>query len=460
MPDDSTPAAPKSPASTLAVPSGRGSRLARLARLGWMATGIAGGMVAEGARQLAQGNRPKLSDLLLTPGNARRVADQLAKLRGAAMKVGQLVSMESGDLLPPALAEILGRLRSDARAMPRAQVKGVLDAQWGKGWEKRFTHFSYTPMAAASIGQVHRAQTKDGRDLAIKIQYPGVVESIDSDVDNVAALFRMSGLMPKEMDIKPLLRDAKRQLHDEADYLREAGYLSRYGELLADAPDYALPQLHADLTTARVLAMSVVGGVPIETLADAPQDERDRVMTLLFALLLRELFEFRLVQTDPNFANYRFEPDTRQLILLDFGATRPYKASMANEFRRLMKGAMAGDRDQMNTAALAIGYYDTSTQDRHRQTVLDMGEMALEPFTHDGPYDFGASDVLARLRARGIELGLDRDFWQLPPSDAMLLQRKFGGLYMLAIRLKARVDLHELAQTKLRAPRLVPAQRQ
>ena len=457
MPDDSTPAAPKSPASTLAVPGGRG---ARLARLGWMATGIAGGMVAEGARQLAQGNRPKLSDLLLTPGNARRVADQLAKLRGAAMKVGQLVSMESGDLLPPALAEILGRLRSDARAMPRAQVKGVLDAQWGKGWEKRFTHFSYTPMAAASIGQVHRAQTKDGRDLAIKIQYPGVVESIDSDVDNVAALFRMSGLMPKEMDIKPLLRDAKRQLHDEADYLREAGYLSRYGELLADAPDYALPQLHADLTTARVLAMSVVGGVPIETLADAPQDERDRVMTLLFALLLRELFEFRLVQTDPNFANYRFEPDTRQLILLDFGATRPYKASMANEFRRLMKGAMAGDRDQMNTAALAIGYYDTSTQDRHRQTVLDMGEMALEPFTHDGPYDFGASDVLARLRARGIELGLDRDFWQLPPSDAMLLQRKFGGLYMLAIRLKARVDLHELAQTKLRAPRLVPAQRQ
>ena len=457
MPDDSTPAAPKSPAPTLAVPGGRG---ARLARLGWMATGIAGGMVAEGARQLAQGNRPKLSDLLLTPGTARRAADPLAKLRGAAMKVGQLVSMESGDLLPPALAEILGRLRSDARAMPKAQVKGVLDAQWGKGWEKRFTHFSYTPMAAASIGQVHRAQTKDGRDLAIKIQYPGVVESIDSDVDNVAALFRMSGLMPKEMDIKPLLRDAKRQLHDEADYLREAGYLSRYGELLADAPDYALPQLHADLTTARVLAMSVVGGVPIETLADAPQDERDRVMTLLFALLLRELFEFRLVQTDPNFANYRFEPDTRQLILLDFGATRPYKASMANEFRRLMKGAMAGDRDQMNTAALAIGYYDTSTQDRYRQTVLDMGELALEPFTHDGPYDFGASDVLARLRARGIELGLDRDFWQLPPSDAMLLQRKFGGLYMLAIRLKARVDLHELAQTKLRAPRLVPAQRQ
>ena len=135
--------------STMAVPSGRGSRLARL---GWMATGIAGSMVAEGARQLAQGNRPKMSDLLLTPANARRVADQLAKLRGAAMKVRQLVSMETGDLLPPALADILARLRSDARAMPKAQVASGLEANWGKGWEKRFSHFSYTPLAAASIG--------------------------------------------------------------------------------------------------------------------------------------------------------------------------------------------------------------------------------------------------------------------------------------------------------------------
>jgi predicted unusual protein kinase regulating ubiquinone biosynthesis (AarF/ABC1/UbiB family) len=307
-------------------------------------------------------------------------------------------------------------------------------------------------MAAASIGQVHRAQAKDGRDMAIKIQYPGVRESIDSDVDNVATLFRMSGLLPKELDIKPLLRDAKRQLHDEADYVREGGYLARYGELLADAPDYALPQLHADLTTHSVLAMSVVGGVPVESLVDAPQEERDRVMTLLFALLLRELFEFRLVQTDPNFANYRYDTDTRQLILLDFGATRPYKATMASEFRRLMKGAISGDRALMDAAAMAIGYYDATTQDRHRQTILDMGELAIEPFTREGPYDFGTSDVLPRLRARGIELGLDRDFWQIPPSDAMLLQRKFGGLYLLAIRLQARVNLHELALTGL-APR-------
>ncbi|MBK6568456.1 ABC1 kinase family protein [Candidatus Aalborgicola defluviihabitans] len=427
----------------MAVPSGRGSRLARL---GWMATGIAGSMVAEGARQLAQGNRPKMSNLLLTPANARRVADQLAKLRGAAMKVGQLVSMETGDLLPPALAEILARLRSDARAMPRAQVAGVLEANWGKGWEKRFKHFSFTPLAAASIGQVHRAQTRDGRDLAIKIQYPGVRESINSDVDNVAGLLRMSGLLPREMDIKPLLRDAKRQLHDEADYLKEGDYLQRYCTLLADAPQYQLPALHADLTTHCVLAMDYVGGVPLESLIDAPQDTRNRVVELLFALLLREVFEFRLVQTDPNFANYRYDTDTQQLILLDFGATRPYKAGMARDFRNLMRGAMADDRATMAKACLAIGYFDAESQERHKEAVLNIGMDALEPFCLPGPYDFATTDLPERVRAGGLALGMDRAFWKLPPADAMLLQRKFAGLYLLAIRLKACVDIHTLMQ--------------
>lgn len=417
-----------------------------------MATGIASSMVAEGARQLAKGNRPKISDLLLTPANARRVADQLATLRGAAMKVGQLVSMETGDLLPPALAEILARLRSDARAMPKAQVASVLEANWGKGWEKQFKHFSYAPLAAASIGQVHRAQTRDGRDLAIKIQYPGVRESIDSDVDNVAGLLRLSGLLPREVDIKPLLNDAKRQLHEEADYLREGDYLQRYGALLADSPQYLVPELHPDLTTHQVLAMDYVGGVPLETLVDAPQATRNRVAALLFELLLRELFEFRLVQTDPNFANYRYDMATQQLILLDFGATRPYKVSMARDFKHLISGAMAADRAMMTQACLNIGYFDADSQERHKEAVLDIGWDALEPFCQPGPYDFGTSDLPERVRARGLSLGSDRAFWKIPPTDAMLLQRKFGGLYLLAIRLKASVDIHSLAQAAL-APR-------
>jgi predicted unusual protein kinase regulating ubiquinone biosynthesis (AarF/ABC1/UbiB family) len=428
------------------VPS---SRLSRLMRMGQMATGVAGNMLLAGARELAQGKRPKLSDLLLTPANAVKITQQLAQMRGAAMKVGQLISMDAGDLLPPEMAAILARLRSDAHAMPQRQVQAVLTANWGAKWQTRFEPFSFTPIAAASIGQVHRATTRDGRDLAIKIQYPGVRKSISSDVNNVATLLRLSGLLPNTLDIAPLLLEAKRQLREEADYLAEGTHLQRFADLLADAPEFVVPSLHTDLTTAHVLAMSFVGGVPIESLTDAPQAERDRIVRLLVSLLFRELFEFGLMQTDPNFANYRYDPVTGQLILLDFGATRSFAPAFGQAYRQLMAAAMEGDRRAMKQAAMAIGYFDERALPKHQTAVLDMMQMALEPLRHAGDFDFGHTDMVQRLRQAGMALGLDRDFWHIPPIDTLFLHRKLGGLYLLAARLKARVNVQQLVQTIL-----------
>jgi len=412
--------------------------------MGQMATGVAGNMLMAGVRELAQGKRPKLSDLLLTPTNALKITEQLAQMRGAAMKVGQLISMDAGDLLPPEMAAILARLRSDAHAMPQRQVQAVLTANWGAKWQQRFEPFSFTPIAAASIGQVHRAKTLDGRDLAIKIQYPGVRKSISSDVNNVATLLRLSGLLPKTLDMAPLLLEAKRQLREEADYQAEGAHLERFSELLADAPEFVVPRLHADLTTAHVLTMSFVGGVPIESMADAPQAERDRIVSLLVQLLFRELFEFGLMQTDPNFANYRYDPVTRQLILLDFGATRSFSPGFGQAYRHLMTGAMTGDRAAMKEAAMVIGYFDERTLPKHQTAVLDMMQMALVPLRHAGPFDFGTTDMVQRLRQAGMALGLDRDFWHIPPIDTLFLHRKLGGLYLLAARLKARVNVQQL----------------
>lgn len=427
--------------SALAVPSGR---LSRLARLGSLASGVAGGMLAEGMRQLAQGRRPSVRDLLLTPGNARRVAEQLAQLRGASMKVGQLLSMDAGELLPPELSEILSRLRSDARPMPMSQLVSVLAANWGEGWEKHFQRFSFTPMAAASIGQVHAAQALDGRRLAIKVQYPGVRQSISSDVDNVATLLRLSGLLPKTLDVGPLLDEAKRQLHDEADYLLEGAYLMRYRSLLATSPEYLLPEMHTELTTGSILAMSYVEGVPVESLLEVPQVERDRLLALLFRLLFREVFEFRLIQTDPNFANYRYAPASGQLILLDFGATRAYPERMVEAYRRLLTAGMQGNRQGVDEAAREIGYFQADIQERHRLAVLDIFTQACEPLRHAGPYDFGQSDLALRIRDTGVKLGMDREFWHTPPADALFLHRKLGGLYLLAAKLKVRVDIQAL----------------
>jgi predicted unusual protein kinase regulating ubiquinone biosynthesis (AarF/ABC1/UbiB family) len=411
---------------TAAVPGGRWSRLARL---GSLAGGVAGGMIAEGARQLAQGKRPALGDLILTPGNARRVADQLAQLRGAAMKVGQLLSMDAGDLLPGELQEILSRLRSEAKAMPMSQLVAVLERSWGAGWDRHFERFSFTPLAAASIGQVHAARTRDGRQLAIKVQYPGIRQSIDSDVDNVATLMRLSGLLPKTFDIDPLLVEAKRQLHAEADYLSEGGWLQHYARLLADSPDFLLPGVHEDFTTENILAMCFVDGVAIESLVSAPATERDRVVGLLFSLLFREIFEFQVIQTDPNFANYRYQPASGKIVLLDFGATRAYAPETVVAYRRLMAGAMAGDRSSVDHAAAAIGYFQADIQDRHRQAVIDIFMLAAEPLRHTGAYDFGQSTLATRIRDAGLVLGMDRDCWHTPPVDALFLHRKLGGLY-------------------------------
>ena len=435
--------------SSLAVP---GNRWSRLARLGGLASGVAGGMLAEGVRQFAQGKRPSVGDLLLTPGNARRVADQLARLRGAAMKVGQLMSMDAGDLLPAELGDILARLRSDAHPMPMSQLVAVLGTHWGEDWDRHFARFSFTPMAAASIGQVHAALTRDGRHLAIKVQYPGVRQSIDSDVDNVATLLRISGLLPKSLNIDPLLEEAKQQLHAEADYVSEGRWLRQYGELLRDAPDFAVPEMHGDLSTASILAMSHVGGEPIESVLGLPQAERDRVAELLFTLLFREIFEFKLIQTDPNFANYRYDRTTRQLILLDFGATRAYPATMVDAYRTLISGGIAGDYSAMFAAASAVGYFQGEIKDRQRRSVLDIFALACEPLRHAGAYDFGRSDLAARIRDAGMILGRDREFWHTPPAAALFLHRKLGGLYLLAARLKARVDVRQLAECFLVQP--------
>lgn len=431
-----------------AVPS---SRIGRLARLGSLASGVAGGMLAEGARQLAQGKKPRMGDLLLTPANAQRVADQLAQLRGAAMKVGQLLSMDAGSLMPPELAEILARLRENARTMPMSQVVEVLETHWGKGWEKHFSRFSFTPAAAASIGQVHRACDKGGRELAVKIQYPGVRRSIDSDVDNVATLLKLSGLLPKNLNVAPLLNEAKRQLHEEADYHHEAQCLQRFRQLLDGDADFLLPEAISALTSADILVMSWVEGVAVESLDTAPQAVRDRIASRLIGLFFRELFEFRLIQTDPNFANYRYVAEHEQVVLLDFGATRVYPLDTVEAYRDLMQAAVRGDRFAMTAAARAIGYFDEHIHDQQRDAVVDLFALACEPLRHVGRYDFAGSELPLRLRDAGMKLSMDRDFWHTPPADALFLHRKLGGLYLLADRLRAQVDVRLLAQPHLLA---------
>ncbi|MHA3842213.1 ABC1 kinase family protein [Sphingomonas aestuarii] len=430
------------PGSGKAVPR---TRLSRLGGFGRMAGGVVGNVMLSGARELASGKRPQMRDLMLTPGNAARVADQLSQLRGAAMKLGQMISMDAGDVLPAELTAILAKLRDKAHHMPPRQLDQVLTREWGRDWRTRFRHFQAHPIAAASIGQVHRATLPDGRVLAVKVQYPGVADSIDSDIDNVATLLRISGLLPRTLDIAPLLAEAKRQLREEADYRREAEQMALYADRLADDPRFVVPRPDAEFSTGQVLAMTYIDSQPIERLEEAPQVDRDRVMATLIELVLRELFEFGVMQTDPNFANYRYQPQDDRLVLLDFGASRPVDPAVVEGYRILFRAGLANDPEAVREAARAIGFLGEAALAQHGALVDRMIGVILSELGGDGPFDFGDRAFVGVLREQGMEMAEDRSTWHIPPVETLFVQRKISGTALLGARLKARVDVKSMA---------------
>jgi predicted unusual protein kinase regulating ubiquinone biosynthesis (AarF/ABC1/UbiB family) len=424
------------------------SRIGRLGHLASLAGKIAGSVLTEGAKQFVQGQKPSLPQLLLTPANAQRVANQLSQMRGAAMKLGQLLSMDAGDLLPPALSQILAQLRANASPMPPAQLAALLAQQWGPGWQCHFSHFGFDPIAAASIGQVHQAYHDDHRPdrprpLAVKVQYPGISTSIDADVDNVASLLKLSGLLPAGLDLAPLLAEAKQQLHKEADYQQEAAYLQRYRDYLADDHRFLLPYIYPELSTKQILTMSFVEGVAVDALRTEPQQRRNEVVALLFTLLFKEMFEFRLVQTDPNFANYRFNLTTNQLVLLDFGACRDYSPHIVEGYRSLFGALLHNDVPRQLQALRAIGYFSTDIHPSQQQAVLDLVALAAEPL-HAASYDFATSDLPSRMRDAGLKLSMQHHYWHTPPVDAIFLHRKMAGLFLLAKTLNAHISIRDL----------------
>jgi len=425
-----------------AVPNGR---LQRLGRLGRFTAGAAGEALGNGVKALSRGQALDARTLILTPSNAQRLTRELAELRGAAMKMGQMLSMDTGDVLPAELTQILSRLREQAQPMPPRQLKRVLTRNWGADWMRRVSKFTVKPIAAASIGQVHKATTRDGRTLAVKIQYPGVRDSIDADVDNLSRLIALSGLAPKGLDLSEMFVEIKRQLKDEADYQREAQMLARFKAHLKDNQAFILPETDLDLTTSDILAMSFVPGDPIETAIDALPSERERIMKSLIHLFLREIFEFGVVQSDPNFANYRYLAETAQIGLLDFGAAQTLPPEVVEGVRCLLRSGLHADRDGYAQALETLGYLGDDTPHDQRALVLDLTELALAPIFSKDAFRFEAGDLIAPLRDGGFALR-DMGYTRTPAPMAVFLQRKIAGLYLLGQRLDTQINLRAMIE--------------
>ncbi|MBI3784494.1 MAG: AarF/ABC1/UbiB kinase family protein [Deltaproteobacteria bacterium] len=422
------------------VPAGR---IERLARFGWMSGELALGALTEGMRRMV--GATVHGGLVFSEANAERLAKRLASLRGAAMKIGQMLSLQGEDILPAELTRALAILRADANTMPPAQLHRALKRAYGSGWEALFRRFDETPVAAASIGQVHRALTADGRDVALKVQYPGIARSIDADVENVAAVLRLARLLPGDFDPAALLAEVKRQLRRETDYKIEAGLQNRYAVLVAGDPQLLVPAVHDELTTTRILAMDFLDGTPLEELCEdgAAQTLRDHLGLLLYRLMLRELFEFHFLQSDPNFANYVYLPATEQLGLLDFGGSRDVPIELSAQYRRLLGAAAANDRTTVRQALCDIGFARTQGDSERADALAELFLIGCEPFRHRGAYDFGASDIPARARELGLQLAA-KGLLRPPPPATVFLHRKLAGMFLLCARMRARVDVRTL----------------
>lgn len=422
------------------------SRIERLARMGMMAGKFALSGVTETAKRVITGETKSLSMPFLTPANAQHLAKSLSKMRGASMKLGQLLSMESEDLLPREFTEVLSVLRSSADTMPDAQLRRVLGHAYGKGWEDKFLEFDFEPVASASIGQVHRAVAHDGRVMALKIQYPGIGRSISSDVDNLASLLRMARILPGDFDPSAIIAEAKRELKREADYILEAENLRRYRKLVGEDDMLCVPKVYEDYSTKHVLAMEFMEGIPLEECVHRGRTQklRDRIGEALTDLMFRELFVFKTMQTDPNLANYLVQLDTGRVVLLDLGAMQELPPKLTQLYKRLVKATIDGDRDELREAALAIGFLWETDHPEAAEALLDMMLLSCDPMRVNAIYDFGDTNLAGRVREMGMELAFEHGLRRAPPADTLFIHRKLGGNFLLCTRLKCRVNVREI----------------
>ncbi|XP_069364672.1 atypical kinase COQ8A, mitochondrial isoform X3 [Maniola hyperantus] len=426
------------------VPS---SRIGRMVSFGSLAAGLGIGTVAQYARNTLQsvtGRVDESSNLFLSPANAERIVDTLCKVRGAALKLGQLLSIQDDSVIPSDLQRIFDRVRQSADFMPTWQVDKVMTSQLGPHWRERVKHFEEQPFAAASIGQVHLAVLHSGQEVAMKVQYPGVAKGIDSDIDNLVGVLKVWNMFPKGMFIDNVVEVAKKELAWEVDYIREAECTRLFKKLLEPYPEYYVPTVIDELCASEVITTELVEGTPIEKFFDAPYEVRYDIAYKIMQLCLREMFILRCMQTDPNWANFFYNINTNQVVLLDFGATRQYSKEFMDQYIEIIKAASEGDREAILKKSLEMkfltGYESKIMEETHVDTVLIMGEVFT--MKGSGEFDFGAQNTTRRIQAVVPTILTHR--LCPPPEEIYSLHRKLSGVFLLCSKMKIKMNCRDM----------------
>ncbi|GKT58943.1 ABC1 family protein [Colletotrichum tofieldiae] len=441
---------PATPAYALRESKVPATRLSRLWNYGGLAAGMMGGAITESIGRAFGGKGE--GSVLLSAGNMERLVAKLSRMRGAALKMGQMMSFQDTKMLPGPIQEVLQRVQDRADYMPAWQRDKVLTANLGPEWRELFEEFEEKPVAAASIGQVHRATLKDGgRKVAVKIQFPGVADSINSDLDNLGILLTATKLLPKGLYLNKTIDNARLELGWECDYEREAQCLIRYKELLADEPDtFLVPEVHLQACGKNVLTMDWMEGVGVTRVKSFTQEQKDWIGTQILRLCLREITEFKFMQTDPNWTNFLYNAEANKLELLDFGASREYPDKFVTQYVELLAAASRTDREGVKQLSESLGYltgHESKTMvDAHVKSVLTLAE----PFLGSAPevYDFHDQTITERVKAL-IPVML-RERLAPPPEETYSLHRKLSGAFLLCAKLGSKVRCREMFAESLK----------
>jgi len=373
---------------------------------------------------------------------AQELRTALGGLKGPLMKVAQMLATIP-DALPADYAAELAQLQSEAPPMGKPFVRRRMQAELGPDWQRRFKHFEPEAAFAASLGQVHKAQLHDGRDVACKLQYPSIASSVEADLSQLKIILDIYRRYDAAIDTSEIYKEISVRLREELDYAREAKNGALYRHMLRDEPRVHVPDVVAELSTGRLLTMEWVTGVKLTQLADADLDTRRHVARQMFRAWYVPFYEYGVIHGDPHLGNYTIRDDY-DINLLDFGCIRIFQPKFVGGVIDLFYALRDGDMDLAVHAYEAWGFTQLN---KEALEILNVWAAFLyAPLMEDRPrlIDENNTGQYGQAVAMDVHKRLKEYGGATPPREFVLMDRAAIGLGSVFLRLNADLNWHQM----------------